>query len=98
MAPYTLSRAAETDLANIAGYTVENFGLEQALAYRDGLLRTFAFLAEFPFAARERVELRQKSRAYPYRSHLIFYRLDGEGIFIQRIRHGREDWQSGDDG
>jgi len=25
---------------------------------------------------------------------LIFYRLDGDDIFIQRIRHSREDWIS----
>jgi len=94
MPSYTLSKAAENDIAAIAIYTVDTFGVEQAIAYRDGLIRTFEFLAEFPRMARERPELRQRPRVYPYQSHLIFYRPDGEGIFIQRIRHSREDWMA----
>lgn len=92
MPSYRLSRAAVDDLARIADYTIEAFGIDQAIAYRDGLIRTLTFLAEFPRAARERPELRLKSRVYPYESHLIFYRIDGRNILIQRIRHGREDW------
>lgn len=58
MAAYALSRAAEDDLARIAAYTVETFGIEQAIAYRDGLKRAFEFLAENPRAARLRAELK----------------------------------------
>jgi toxin ParE1/3/4 len=91
MPPYTLSKAAEDDIASIAEYTVETFGIEQAIVYRDGLIRTLAFLAEFPRAARKRNELRHNARVYPYQSHLIIYRIDGAGIFVQRVRHARED-------
>lgn len=98
MPAYRLSKAAEDDLQRIAAYTVENFGIDQAVAYRDGLIRAFKFLAEFPHAARERSELRTPSRVHAYQSHLIFYRIEGEDIFIQRVRHAREDWiaESGD--
>lgn len=89
---FELSRRAVEDLYHIYRTGVEGFGVDQAERYQDGLEETFAFLAEFPRAARIRAELRQETRAYPYRSHLIFYRLDGEGIFIQRIRHAKEDW------
>lgn len=92
MASYTLSKAAENDIASIAEYTVNAFGIEQAVIYRDGMLRTLRFLAEFPRAARERTELAHNARVYPYQSHLIIYRIDGDGIFIQRVRHSREDW------
>lgn len=51
---YTLTKAAERDLAQIAAYTVETFGVEQALAYRDGLIGCFQFLAEHPKFARLR--------------------------------------------
>ncbi len=90
--PYTLSRAAEGDLAAIADYTIRTFGVEQAILYRDGLIETLEFLAEFPMAARQRAELRNDVRAHPYRSHLILYRPDGDDIFILRIRHASEDW------
>ena len=98
MPTYKLSRAAENDIAAIAEYTIEAFGIEQAIAYRDGLIETLEFLAEFPKAARERKELERASRTHPYRSHLIFYRIDGDGIFIQGVRHapraGRLDQRS----
>lgn len=90
--PFTLSRAAESDLATIADYTIRTFGEEQAILYRDGLIDALDFLARFPKAARQRTELRGDVRAHPYRSHLIFYRPAGDDIFILRIRHAREDW------
>jgi toxin ParE1/3/4 len=89
---YVLSKAAEDDLADIARYTIETYGIEQAIAYRDVFIRAFEFLAEFPRAARERPELRHGTRVYPCQAHLIVYRIDGEGIFVQRVRHGSEDW------
>ncbi len=92
MPGYRLSKAAERDLAAIARYTVETHGVDQAMAYRDGLIRAFEFLAEFPRAARERPELRHGTRVHPCQMHLIVYRIDGDGIFVQRVRHGREDW------
>jgi len=92
---YRLSRRAQDDLLQIYETGVREFGADQADRYHAGLERAFEFLSEFPRAARERTELRRPSRAYPYRSHLIFYRPDGDDIFIQRIRHGREDWMSG---
>ena len=94
---YTLSRAADDDIAAIAEYTVATFGIEQAHAYRDGLIEALEFLARYPHAARERLEIRQRSRVFRYKAHLIFYRLEGADIFIQRIRHGREDWLTPDD-
>jgi len=39
MPAYTLSKAAENDIASIADYTIEIFGIEQAISYRDGLIR-----------------------------------------------------------
>lgn len=97
MAAYALSRAAEDDLARIAAYTVETFGIEQAIAYRDGLKRAFEFLAENPRAARLRAELKPPLRAHRFQSHLIVYDIRADGsILIVRVRHGREDWLAGD--
>lgn len=99
MPSYTLSKAAERDLAGIATYTIEAFGIEQALAYRDGLIGCFNFLAEHPKSARLRAELNPPVRARRFQSHLIFYdeQPDG-GILILRVRHGREDWLADADG
>ncbi len=97
MPPYKMSKAAERDLTDIAAYAIATFGIEQALAYRDGLINCFTFLAEHPKSARLRHEINPPVRARRFRSHLIFYdeQPDG-GILILRVRHGREDWLDGE--
>ncbi|WP_157219450.1 type II toxin-antitoxin system RelE/ParE family toxin [Flavisphingomonas formosensis] len=93
MPSFKLSGKAERDLEAIAVYTVETFGIEQALAYRDGLIRSFEFLVENPRSVRLRRELTPPVRAHRFQSHLIFYdMLSDGGILILRVRHGREDW------
>lgn len=99
MSSYELSGAAERDLESIAAYTIETFGIEQALAYCDGLIRSFDFLAGNPKSARLRHELHPPVRAHRFQFHLIFYdMLPGGGIVIVRVRHGREDWLTGMEG
>ena len=66
--------------------------MEQADAYAAGFWDTVAFLADFPRAARLRQEVDPPVRAHPYRSHLIVYAIEEDGIAVLRIRHGREDW------
>lgn len=89
---YRLSQKAEDDIRSIYLFGVEAFGVNHAERYFAGLFEAFDFLAQFPFAAPLRTELRHQTRAHPFQSHLIFYRLDGEDVFIQRIRHSSEDW------
>jgi toxin ParE1/3/4 len=91
---YKLSRAAAQDVIQIYETGVQDFGVEQAERYHAGLEKIFTFLAENPGIARKREELRQQPRVLRYKAHLVFYRLDGEDIFIQRVRHGREDWST----
>jgi toxin ParE1/3/4 len=90
---FRLSGKAEEDLVRLYVDGVRLFGVGQAEAYFEGLAGTFDFLAEYPKAARERMEITPPVRIHPYRSHLIVYRLDGPDILILRVRHGREDWE-----
>jgi toxin ParE1/3/4 len=89
---YRLSRKAEEDILEIYLSGAGAFGQEQAELYHAGLQQTFVFLSDFPRAGPERVELSRSTRVHPYKSHIIVYRLDGADIFIQRVRHGSEDW------
>lgn len=68
------------------------FGSAQADNYAAGLTRTLRFIAENPYAARERTETRQSVRAYRFKAHLIVYLVEGDDILIVRVRHGHEDW------
>jgi toxin ParE1/3/4 len=91
---YRLSRKAEDDLIQIYVAGTRGFGAAQAERYYAGLETAFAFLADYPQAARERVEILPPVRIHPYRSHVIVYVVDDEGVLILRVRHGREDWES----
>ncbi len=76
MGDYRLSSGAEADLAGIAAYTVETFGIEQARRYRDGLEACFENLAENPLSGRRAERLASGLRRLEHRSHTVFYTED----------------------
>lgn len=91
--PYKLSRKAEDDIIQIYVSGAQEFGIAQADRYHAGLEEVFAFLDEYPRAARERTEINPPVRIQPYKSHMVVYVIaDDGGPFILRIRHGPEDW------
>ena len=95
MPHFRLTRAAADDLSAIFLDGIEQFGLPQADAYHHGLSATFAFLAEYPHAARLREEISLPVRVHRYKAHLVIYDLGaGDEVIILRARHGREDWVS----
>ena len=49
MADFRLSERAASDLSGIADYTIQDFGIEQARRYRDGLVRSFRQLSDNPY-------------------------------------------------
>ena len=93
MPGYRLSLAAADDVADIFVTGACDFGVAQADVYHAGLERAFLFLADYPRAARLRVEISPPVRAFPYKAHLIVYDILGDDILILRVRHAREDWQ-----
>jgi toxin ParE1/3/4 len=95
---YVLSRKAEEDIIDIFETGIEQFGLSQAERYHEQLDQCFRFLAENPLAAHERFEITPPVRIHPVGSHLVIYRVEQNGaVFIIRVRHGHEDWQSNTD-
>ena len=90
---YRLSRAAEEDVIALYGEGVLQFGQAQADRYLVGLERAFRFLADYPYAARVRVEIDPPVRCLAYGVHMVIYLADAsERALILRIRHSREDW------
>ena len=89
---YRLTRKAREDVINLYLYGVEEFGQAAADRFQEGLAKAFAFLADYPAAARERIEINPPVRGHPYKGHIIIYIIEGDGILILGIRHGREDW------
>jgi len=92
---YTLSHKAEDDLIGIYIEGVSLFGEDQADEYYSKIEAMVELLSENPRIARERLEISPPVRIHPFRSHLIVYIVDDNNdIFIVRIRHAHEDWQS----
>jgi len=87
MAAYRLTRRADDDLDAIYEYTTVNFGLEQAQSYISGLHVRFEELATHPVLGRNAEPLAPGLRRYPYRSHVVFYVPEDQGVLIVRVLH-----------
>lgn len=93
---FRLPLAAEEDIIGIAEQGIRLFGPIQAGRYHDELFAIFEMLAAYPRIAQERVELSPPLRIYPFKAHLVVYRVeDGGDVLIVRVRHAHEDWGEG---
>jgi len=82
---------AKEDLAEIDGYTRENWGNHQADTYMAELENRFVSLLGTPYLGSARPEVSQGYRCLPEGKHLIFYRIEGDVVEILGIPHARMD-------
>lgn len=82
--------AAEADLADIWLKGATTWGVDQAERYANGLFALFDLLAEFPEMAPERGEFTPPVRIQLSGSHLVIYRMEGQGVEIIRILHSHQ--------
>ncbi|MBL4909650.1 MAG: type II toxin-antitoxin system RelE/ParE family toxin [Alteromonadaceae bacterium] len=87
---YKLSRAAAKDLRTISQYTVQSFGVKQAKIYGDGFEQCLLTLSENPFIGRDVSHIRPSLRRFEHESHLIYYLLRDNGLYIVRVLHNRQ--------
>ena len=93
MGNYRLTSCAESDLAEIADYTIGNFGIEQARRYRDALETCFQTIADNPKLGREADKLAPKLRRHQHKSHVVFYLAEKKGVLIVRLLHENRDFE-----
>jgi toxin ParE1/3/4 len=86
---YRLSKLARTDPIEIADYTVDTWGPDQAYRYLDSLDACFHQLAQMPGMGRPCNSVRHGYRRLEHEKHIIFYRVEKDGIFISRTLHER---------
>lgn len=86
---FRLSRRAEADLFSISGYTLQTWGVEQAVRYVADLERCCQMLAENPALGRRCDDVRRGLRRMESGQQVIFYRKAGTGILVSRILHVR---------
>ena len=90
---YRKTEQADSDILGIFLDGAAKFGVNQAIKYEDDLFHVFDLLADNPFMARERSEIKKLVRVHPYKAHLVVYVLQDEGVLILRVLHGRQDWE-----
>ena len=89
MREYRLSKLARLDMMDIADYTVDTWGPEQAYRYVAGLEDCFRRIATAPEAARACEAVQRGYRRVEHEKHVVFYRVDGDSVLIGRILHQR---------
>lgn len=87
MSEYRLSSLAELDLADIADYTTDVWGANQAYLYLDALVDCFNRIAQMPDLGRASYSVHPGFRRIEQGKHVIFYKPGKHGVFISRILH-----------
>ncbi|MHA6723537.1 type II toxin-antitoxin system RelE/ParE family toxin [Sphingomonas sp. RS2018] len=83
--------AARTDLRDIGTYSKTTFGSRVGSDYLDGLIGAFDRLAARPMAGVAERDLGEGMRSFLYRSHRIYYRVEGDDLLIVRVLHHARD-------
>lgn len=87
MIRYRLSRLAELDLADIADYSTDTWGADQADNYLSNLVECFTRVAQMPDLGRAADSVHPGFRRIEQGKHVIFYKPGKSGIFISRVLH-----------
>jgi toxin ParE1/3/4 len=82
-----LSRRAKSDLDSVRDYSVDNFGVDRAIAYIDAMEQVFRRLLSFPEIGAPHPALQDGVRSLSCQQHRIFYVIDGKTIRVLRILH-----------
>lgn len=91
---FRLTRRAETDLIDIAEFTLRRWGAAQSERYVTQLFSRFSWLSEQPQAGAARDDVLAGARCFPEDSHLVFYRVGENGIEILAVPHGAMDLET----
>jgi toxin ParE1/3/4 len=90
-----LSETAIKDLAEIRNWIAELSDQSTALAYIDRVSAKVRTLADFPLRGRARPEVGRDIRSFAFERRLvIFYRIEGPDVWIERIVSGARDLEA----
>lgn len=85
------SRQAERDLDEILTYGTRRFGHDVGDAYFFSFEAAFALLVDNPQAGEPIDHVGPGVRKLTHRRHRIFYEIDGDRIWVLRVRHHAQD-------
>lgn len=90
-ASFWLTKRANDDLKNIARFTREQWGDAQREKYMRALDDRFHRLAEQPRSGKHRPDIAEGYYCFAQGSHLIFYLIGTDAIYIIGVLHKRMD-------
>ena len=93
MSQVVLSPKAKSDLSDIWDYTFSKWGMDQAEKYVRGLWAAMQALALGASVSADIGDVRKGYRKARFGSHVIFFKLTGNGIDVIRILHQRMDFE-----
>ena len=82
---------ARADLLDIYARGIEQFGMDMADSYVDGIDAALSRLGDHPEIGPIYPGLRPPIRFLTYRRHLVLYDYDGTTVWIARILHHARD-------
>ncbi len=88
---HRLAPEAEADLDEIWFYVATNASVDIADRLIDSITARFFLLAQHPRVGRRRNDLRPGIRYFVVGQYVVFYRIDGEDVLIQRVIRGSRD-------
>ena len=92
---HRLAPQAQADIDDIAYYIfVESGSLEAADRLIESLYSRFGLLGKYPRAGRRRDDLRPGLRSFPVGNYVVFYRVEGDDVLIQRVVRGSRDLEA----
>ena len=81
------SSLAQDDIQAVLQHTYETWGEIKQIEYTAAFNRAFERLLVFPEVGRLRSEIGKDLRSIRVESHVIFYRITGEEVIIERVVH-----------
>ena len=90
MSRFFVTRRAEADIDEILAF-ISLDDPDASFAFYERLITQFRMLAENPKAGRERADLNEGLRGFPFGNYLIFYRIWAGEVAIARVLHSARD-------
>jgi toxin ParE1/3/4 len=87
-----ISEQAWRDISHIHHESFSQFGILQADKYVKGLLDLLDLIEANPNMAKVRAGFSKPTRLQRYKSHMIFYRVEGDVAQVVRVLHGKQNW------
>ncbi|MEQ9346949.1 MAG: type II toxin-antitoxin system RelE/ParE family toxin [Thalassospira sp.] len=91
MPEYVLSKKADADLEGIYIYSCETFGTSRATDYFLSLRDCLNRIAASPHIGRDAGFLHPDMHSHHHERHMIYYLIEGNGIFVVRVLHDAMD-------